>query len=111
MLRCRDRWGREIVLPDYTWHNDILANHGELVGHLDAVDRTVRRPHRVTYDKDYSDREVSYRRGVLPAPYDRDYLKVVVEFRQSATVDLPRGRIVTAYTAERIKSGERSRWP
>lgn len=111
VLRCRDRWNREIVPAEHTWHDHILADHAELVGNLEAVERTLRRPSRVALDKDDPSREVYYRRGVLPAAYGRDYLKVVVEFSASEIAFPGEGRIVTAYATERMKSGETQRWP
>ena len=106
VLRCRDRWDREIILTGRTWYDHVLRNHAELIDHLAAVERTIRRPQRVNLDKDYDDREIFYRRGVLPVPYDRDYLKVVVEFGND-----PRyGRVVTAFLTETIKAGEPMRW-
>lgn len=107
VLRCRDRWDREIVLTDRTWHRHVLSNHRELLDHLTGVERTIRRPQRVNHDKDHDDREVFYRRGVLPAPYDRDYLKVAVEFDR----ETGQGRVVTAFASETIKAGEPKRWP
>lgn len=107
VLRCQDRWNREIVLTDRTWYGHVLSNHAELTDHLTAVERTVRRPQRVTTDKDDPDREVFYRRGILPVPYHRDYLKVVVQFDN----DAGQGRIVTAFATAVIKAGEPQRWP
>lgn len=99
------------MLADHTWHGHILRDHAELMGNLAAVERTIRRPNRVNRDKGDPSREVYYRRGVLAAPYDGDYLKVVVEFSDVEMTAFQEGRVVTAYTTEQIKSGEAQRWP
>lgn len=107
LLRCQDRWDREIVLTDRTWHAHILNNHAELADQLTAVERTIWRPQRVSIDAVDDRREVFYRRGVLLPPYHRDFLKVVVEFGD----DGQHGRVVTAFATATTKAGEPRRWP
>ncbi len=78
-------------------------------GQETAVQATLVAPDRVVNDATHSDREVFYRKGVV-AGAERYFLKVCIEFRR--TVDgVMVGEVVTAYPANRFKSGERQRWP
>lgn len=104
-----DRWQRWIVLPESTWRNKILLRHPEMVDNEDAIGLALVDPDEVRFDRDHADREVYYRRGALPPPNTRDYLKVVVEFEATATGERL-GRIVTAYPTDAIKRRERPKW-
>src|SRR5262245_27055080 len=62
----------------------ILLDHAELIGNETSVRLALIEPDVVTHDRDYTDRAVSSRRGALPPPDDRDFLKVCVAFTTSA---------------------------
>ena len=47
-------------------------------------------------------RKLYYRRNVLPPPYEREYLLVIVNY----PVDLDEGRVLSAYKTRRIKEGD-----
>lgn len=108
-MRYRDRWQREVVLPEETWHDKILLDHGELLGNEASIERTLVDPDEVRFDRDHPDREVFSRRAALPPPDNDALLKVVVAFR-IAPPNRRRGRIVTAYATGTVKPGERVRW-
>ena len=104
-LRCRDPMGREIVLMDDVWHGKILIKRPELHSALDVVERTLTDPELICDDKDFDDREVFYRRDLLPPPYGRKLLKVVVRFATDA------GEVITVFPAFNVNPDERCRWP
>jgi hypothetical protein len=79
-VRWRDRWQREVALPEATWNEKIVLDHAELIDNEASIEQALVDPDEVRFDRDYADREVYYRRGALPSSYDRDYLKVVVAF-------------------------------
>jgi hypothetical protein len=88
VFRCADRFGREVVL----------------------YERAIARAQRIRIDATHRDRRCYYRRGVLPAPYDKDYLKVVVRFAPPDARGVVRGEVVTAYATPRLKRGETREW-
>ena len=109
ILRVRDRWRRLVVLPEENWTGKILLDHAELVGNEASVRLALVDPDQVTHDRDYADREVFYRRGALPPPDDRDFLKVCVAYRTLADGTIL-GRVVTAFATNRVKPGETTKW-
>lgn len=60
-------------------------------------------PELINDDKHFPNREVFYRREVLPS-YGRTLVKVVVEFADD------RGRVVTVFPAFNVNPDERYRW-
>lgn len=109
VLRCLDRWKRTVVLPEENWEGKILHDHIELLGNELAIEQTLVDPDILTIDRDYADREVYYRWGVLPPPDHDGYLKVCVGFRTLADGGVI-GRIITAYAIPHVKPGERIKW-
>lgn len=65
---------------------------------------------RVTQDRSFASRRCYYRKGRLPWPYDRDFLKVVGEIEDSGFDGPPRGVVVTAYPVEAISRRETRIW-
>jgi len=109
VVRVTDQWGRAITLPAENWSDKILLDHGEMLDNESAVQRTLADPDVVTFDKDYADRELYYRRGALPPPFRQTYLKVCVAF-QLTPGGTATGRVATAYATDRVKPGERGKW-
>jgi len=109
VLSVEDRWRRMIVLPWENWTEKILPDQAELVGNAESVRIALVDPDRVRFDRDRADREIFYRRGALPPPDDRDYLKGCVAFR-TAIDGSTTGRVVTAYATDTVKPGERTKW-
>jgi hypothetical protein len=109
LLRCVDRWYREIVLYEDTWYDKIMAQRPILAPHLGRIEGILRNPDVVTFDIDHPGGENFYRLAALPSPLDRSYFKICVRFRatQDETVV---GVIVTAFPTFRIKRGETIRW-
>lgn len=109
VLRVEDRWRRLIGLPEENWTEKILLDHAELFDNEESVRLAIADPDIVALDRDHADREVFYRRGALPPPDDRDFLKVCVAFR-TAPDGHTVGRVVTAYATTAVKPGERRKW-
>jgi hypothetical protein len=97
------------MLHDHQWQYHI-RQHPELVGHTTAVEATITGAGRIQRDATHSDRRCYYRRGVLPAPYDRDYLKVVVRFGSPDARGIVRGEVVTACATPTLMRGEDREW-
>src|SRR5262245_19008112 len=109
VLESIDYRGRRVLLDTDVWFDHILTEHPELRGNDRAIVLTLASPHRVNRHKDYPDREVFYRRGVLPPPDKDDYPKVFVQFRESRTGEMI-GRVRTAYAITHIPPEESPLW-
>ncbi len=111
LVRCVDQWGREIVLTVDRWQTHILPDHPELLWNEAGVVQALTNPTQVMFDKTFRDRENYYRPFTLPPPFDRTYLKVCARFAAPEPGQAVRGTVVTAYSANIIKPGERQKWP
>lgn len=67
ILRCQDRWGRDVVLTDDRWYGKILPKHREITE--DAIRQTITDPDQVNWDKALDGVEVFYRDVRLPRPH------------------------------------------
>lgn len=109
LLRCADRWGREVVLYDDTWYDKILVDHPIMDGQLGAVEQSLSDPDRVNYDAQYGSGENYYLYGVLQYPTDVFYLKVVVRYETREGVSM--GIVISAYPTRNYgRVGERVNW-
>ncbi len=107
-----DRWGRDMVAYLGRWESHVEQRHPELDEHFDAVDLALRDPEVITLDAVHPNRENFYRRGALPPPYDRLYLKVCMAMGGRSPRGLPTtGEVVTAYPTPRVGRGEAQKWP
>lgn len=115
IFRCRDRWGREIILTARRWHGKILAKHGELRGHEATVRKTLTDPLIVNLDVNYNaaTRQVENYYRVFqegPPPYNRTLVKVCVRFRRNWRGRRLIGQVITAYSVTTVKAGEMEKW-
>jgi hypothetical protein len=109
VLRCADRWGREVVLYEDTLYDTIVVFHGYMANKLDAIVDVLVSPERVNFDALHPNGENFYGRGYLAFPEDHYYLKVVVRYERIGSQDV--GTIVSAYAApDYRKRGERFKW-
>jgi len=109
VLRCADRWGREVVLYDDTWYDKIVVYPGYMASKLDAITSVLAKPERVNFDALYENGENFYGSGYLEYPNDAHYLKVVVRYNREESQNV--GTIVSAYAApDYRKRGERYKW-
>lgn len=104
----RDRWGREIVLDEDTWHHHIIPGHHNLRGYDDAVAKVLTNPYRVMHDAWHETRENFYRPRTHPLHPDL-FLKVCVEFANDEPDSA--GTVITAYLTPDIAFNEVQRWP
>lgn len=109
VFRCVDRFGREVVLHDHQWRYHV-QQHPELVGQEAAVEGAITGAKRIRIDVTHPNRRCYYRPGALPAPHNRDYLKVVVRFGPPDARGVVRGEVVTAYATPTLKRGEAREW-
>ena len=75
VLRCADRWGREIILHEDTWYDKIVGDHADMVDRFDAIIAVLANPERVNFDATYSTGENFYGRDYSNHPFGVDYLK------------------------------------
>lgn len=111
LLRCTDRWGREVILSDGQWSGHIQPGHAEMTNQLAAVRRAIEAPDRVNHDQRNPNGENFYVLGGLPPPLDRTWVKVCVRFTLLAPNGPWRGEIVTAYATSIVKQAEVQKWP
>ena len=109
VLRCADRWGREIVLYEDTWYGKIVGDHADMVDRFDAVTAVLADPERVHFDAAFPNGENFYGRDYPDHPFGVDYLKIVVRYDLVGAEEI--GTIVSAYPAPHYrKHGERFKW-
>lgn len=112
VLRCRDRWGRTVVLNEDRWVHHVLRRRPYFRGHERAcVEETLGDPEFVTLDADDPTRRCFYRPSPLPHPYGGVLVKVVVAYRADLAGGPDAGTVVTVYPIPKQKSGERRIWP
>ena len=110
VLRCTDRWGREIVLTDECWNGHILPDRAILRGLESRLEVVLTDPYRVRRDATNPSRECFYRHRTLPG-MPRLFLKVVVEFRPIGPNGVLDGSDITAFPTNHFKTGEQQIWP
>lgn len=112
VLHCFDPVGREVIARLGRWEDHIERRHPEIDEHFDAVQQTIESPELITIDPIDARRENFYRRGALPAPYDRIYLKVCVAYGPGNVLGTFQvGEVITAYPTRKIGRGEAQREP
>ena len=109
LFACVDPLGQPIAARTRRWDEHIRDRHPELAAQVEAIRTTLEAPDFIVSDFDNPDGLNYYRFGVLPSPYDRLYLKVVVTYRQRASVMI--GDVITAYPTGKIARGEVQQWP
>ena len=100
--------GIEIRCRHDTWAGHIADEHLELEGQQSAVSATIQEPIYIYQSGRYPRRRVFYRPFVLPAPFQRNYLLVVIEYRGG--VNRRRGEVITAFATINIKEGDILIW-
>lgn len=108
VLRCQDRWGREIVLTTERWYGKILRKHREMTEN--AIRQAPIDPDQVNLDKSLAAVEVFSREVVLPAPHGRSLVKVCVRFARDEYEGVEVGKIISAYTTFNMNDLEECKW-
>ncbi|MGH2616749.1 MAG: hypothetical protein ACRDJC_16060 [Thermomicrobiales bacterium] len=109
LFTCEDPLGRPITARRQRWEEHVRPRHPEVAPHVVGVRATLEAPDFIVSDFDNPDGLNYYRLAVLPSPYDRLYLKVVVSFRRIGSSVI--GEVITAYPTGQIARGEVQRWP
>lgn len=103
-----DPRGLSVRCEKKQWRRKIIAYHPELEGHQDLVKQTIEDPLMICSDATNPNREVYYNLDILPAPLDRFYLKIIVQFSERA--EKRYGVVITAFVADKAKTGEKVIW-
>ena len=82
--------------------------HLEVSGQEEAVRLAISHPLYVYRDARYFNRKVYYLPFVLPAPYDRFYLKVVVAYDMEG--GRMKGQVITAFGEETVRESDELLW-
>ena len=109
VISCADPLAHLIVAQRRRWDEHIRNRHPEVADQVEAIRATLEIPDYIVSDVDNPDGLNYYRFGVLPPPYHRLYVKVVVSFQQIGSNVV--GEVITAYPTRRIARGEVQRWP
>ena len=109
ILRCRDIFGRSVVLTEHRWVTHILVDHSEMRNNLAMVEEALTDPHVVNYDSDFEHRESYYLLAVAGSSGTR-HVKVCVEYRESEEEAGYIGHVITAYVTRSLKSNEVLKW-
>jgi hypothetical protein len=109
VISCVDYEGRRVTLSEKTWEDHLQARHPEMRGQDRAIETTIVRPDQANHAPGFADREVLYRKGVLPPPDKNDYVKVIVQYHDYGGGQMV-GFVVTAFAVEEISSGEHIKW-
>ncbi len=108
LFRVRDPRGITITCSEGTWTKHICAHHPDTKAWEAYVRQTIREPDFICADTTNPDVETYYLYDVLPGKYRRIYLKVVVEFSTRRGQRI--GRVLTAFPAKNMKTGEDLLW-
>ena len=103
-----DPRGLSVRCEKKRWRQHIVAHHPGLENQLDLVKETIENPLMICRDATNPNREVYYSLGILPAPFDRLYLKIIVQFSERAGKRY--GTVITAYISDTPKTGEKPIW-
>jgi hypothetical protein len=104
--RTRDRLGREVIFT-LARRGHILQRHSDMADRLDEVRVTIEDPDFVTRDRQYSRREIHYRR----TPFGQGFVRVVVNYRPVAPKGTWVGEVITAYRVDERDIEEVPLWP
>jgi hypothetical protein len=99
-----DILGRRVAMNRDWFISHIVGKRGFMVGWESEVESALTQPDRITFDKDFANRECFYRTGNPLS--STTYLKVVVEFDNEDS-----GKVITAYPTHIVPAKERHKWP
>lgn len=98
---------QDVVCYSEWWDTHIVGNHPELAAHDQSVRRAIGEPFAVYRSNTHPARHVFYRPSDLPRPFDRGFLRVVVDYSGREL-----GRVITAFHVAGPKSSENTLlWP
>lgn len=109
-IDTHDPVGKRVICAESHWIAHIISKHTALQGREHAVAAAIEHPEVICQSDTHADRQVYYARGLLPAPFDKALLRVVVEYHYGALQGLP-ATVVTAFPSADRKKGEHVTWP
>lgn len=109
VFRCRDKDNVIIICPEDTWKNHIVAEHPEMEGCEAYVKAAIEKPYQIYQDGRHSNRKNIYRPFILPKPFQTQYLRVGIEYRQKFFGEL-RGYVRTAFPCQGKRKGDILIW-
>jgi len=109
VLKCRDRDNVLVICNSDTWQNHIVAKHPEMKGGLAYVRAVLESPDQIYQDASHANERNFYRYGIMPDPYNQQYVRVGVRYEDKKLTG-PRGYVITAFACQGVKKGEILRW-
>ena len=98
-----DYEGKLVRCSHWRWEEHITAKHAEIANLQEAVRITISQPKHKYRSGRFPHRKLYYRKDVLPPPYEREYLLVIVNYPASLDGE---GKVLSAYKTRRIKEGD-----
>lgn len=81
-----------------------------MIGHHALVQKVIEDPLAIYQSASHPNRNVFYRPSELPPPFNRGYIRVIVEYERGWRGAV-RGRVITAFLVDRPAQAERMLWP
>lgn len=109
IIKCQDKDGNAIVCSNDTWYNHIVAEHPEIRGCEAHVKTAIEKPYQVYQDHRNLQKRSIYKPFILPKPFHTQYLRVVIEYKQSFFGHI-RGYVRTAFACTDKRKGDILIW-
>ncbi len=109
IFKCKDKDGVDVVCHESTWNNHIISDHPELKDCENVVIEAIGSPYRIYEDCRNPKRKIIYKPFVLPKPFNTYYLRICIEYH-TRMFGGKRGYVVTAFSAQGIKKGDKLEW-
>lgn len=102
--------GVEVRCSDRYWRDHVEKRHPVLAGYAAHVQELISNPLAVYQSPVYVDRHLLYGVSTLPSPYDRGYIRVIVEYKRSWR-GVVSGLLISAYLVNGPGDDEVMIWP
>ena len=109
ILECHDKDGVRVVCDEDTWNNHIIAEHPEMNGCEAYVKVAIERPYQIYQDSSNVNKRVIYKPFILPEPFHRWYLRVVIEYKKRPLRKMT-GYVRTAFSCQNKKRDQILLW-
>jgi hypothetical protein len=109
-FKCKDKDGTNVICFKDTWDNHIVAEHPFMKGCEAYVKSAIERPYTVYQDSGSINRLIIYKPYVLPIPFEKEYLRIVLEYKNHIIRGIT-AKVITAYATRNIKQGDILIWP
>lgn len=108
VFTVRDFQGIPVVLKFTTWENHILKRHPEMRGYLEALKVILTRPARAYRNTSFKHGLSLWRFGLGKAKRAKQWIGMVVNYKQHPLTKRWHGEVVTAYFADTTPKDEES---